>query len=57
MVVLDITLRDYARLEARRAGMTLSKFIARAAQQAVAKASADRAIRDAITRDSIEVAP
>lgn len=48
---VDPALREYARLEAKRAGLSFSTFIERAVQQAVAKASADRAIRDADIRD------
>lgn len=47
---VDPVLRDYARLEAKAAGVPFSKFVERAVQQAVAKASIERAMRDAVAR-------
>ena len=49
---VDPALREYARAEAKRAGIEFSRFIERAVQQAIAKASADRAIEDAARRDA-----
>lgn len=46
---VDPVLREYARLEAKAAGVSFSSFIERAVQQAVSAASAERATRDAIT--------
>lgn len=53
---VDPALREHARLEAKAAGLTYSKFIERAVQQAVSKASADRAELRAATRAHIEAA-
>jgi hypothetical protein len=50
-VRVDPVLREHARLEAKAAGITFSKFVERAVQQAVSKASADRAIRDSLTAE------
>lgn len=51
---VDPVVLDLARLEAKASGVPFSKFIERAVQQAVAKASCDRAIRDAGVRDRIK---
>jgi len=54
---VDPALREYARLEAKASGLTFSKFIERAVQQAVAKASADRAIQQATRQRPTSSAP
>lgn len=48
---VDPVLREYARLEAEAAGIDFSEFISNAIQQAVSKASMERAIRAARDRD------
>lgn len=47
---VDPVLRDYARMEAKAAGLSFSAFVERAVQQAVSAASAERAQRDVIAR-------
>ena len=48
---VDPALRDYARLEAKAAGVTFSAFVERAVQRAVAEASTARALRAAEMRE------
>ena len=50
---VDPALRGHARLEAKHQGLTFSKFVERAVQQAVNEASATRAVRDTKTREHI----
>lgn len=46
-VKTDPVLRDLAKARAKEAGISLADFVARAIQQASAKATAERAMRDA----------
>lgn len=48
---IDPTLLQYARIEAEEQGISLSRFFEKAVQQAVAKASADRAALKAEARE------
>lgn len=52
---VDPVLRDLARLEAMASGITFSEFIERAVQQAVSKASADRAIQKAAAVENFKL--
>jgi len=47
---VDPVLREYARAEAKEQEITFSAFVERAVQQAVAKASIDRARKAALAR-------
>lgn len=49
-VVVDPVLCEYARVAARRSGLTFSRWVARAMQQAMAREAADRALAEALTR-------
>lgn len=51
--LIDPVLLEHARLEAKASGLQFSRFIERAVQQAVSKASVDRANRDAIAHVSV----
>lgn len=47
---VDPVLRDYAREEARTAGVEFSRFVEEAVRAACAKASSDRTVRETIER-------
>lgn len=49
---VDPGLRDHAREAARVAGTPFSEWVARAVQQKMVQESADRAMREALTRRS-----